>query len=62
MPYKTQTGRRPDLEAIPDPMMPFDPLADLIYPRFKVAQKAGTLYYRAVTAESAVDLDTKTTS
>lgn len=53
---RTETGRRPDLEALPvnDPI---GYVGSIILPTFKVSGKAGTYYYSTLTADSAAQTD-----
>ncbi len=52
MPYKTQTGRRPDLEAI-EVNAPEGYIGNLIYPALPVMEKTGSIYYKTVTSDAA---------
>lgn len=52
MPYKTITGRRPDLEAIEvNPVIGY--IGDKLYPVVNVMEKTGTVYYKTLTADAA---------
>jgi len=50
--YKTETGRREDLEALEtNPGLGF--IGNLIYPVVNTAEKTGTFYYKTLTADGA---------
>ena len=50
--YKTETGRREDLEALEtNPVIGF--IGNRIYPVVNVMEKTGTIYYRTLTTDSA---------
>jgi hypothetical protein len=52
MSFKTITGRRQDLEAIPvNP--PTEYIGNRVYPSLNVMEKTGTIYYQTLTADSA---------
>jgi hypothetical protein len=52
MPYKTQTGRRPDLEGIEvNPVIGY--IGDKLFPTVNTMEKTGTVYYKTLTADSA---------
>jgi hypothetical protein len=52
MDYKTITGRRPDLEGIPV-NTPQQYIGSMIFPVLNVMEKTGTIYFRAVTGDTA---------
>jgi len=57
--YKTETGRREDLEAIEtNPYMGF--IANRLYPVVNVMEKTGSVYYKTLTADVSAQTDRTT--
>jgi hypothetical protein len=59
--YFTSTGRRPDLEAM-EVNPPEGYIGNELIPTFQVMDKTGTVYYNAVTADSAAQTGRSTTA